>query len=221
MNVHVGDGYMEIMAMQLLPIIFTLMALWQVRSLAGRRSAIREDLATSGTVIIIGGLLCKSFIVSGGAGTYIAQYMAYPILGAGFILLLHGFVGWDRMTLQKISWVKPISAIVIVESCIAALAYVGSPWWQYLAVGVVVMCVLLMDLLLLGYALRQRFYIASPFLLLHMVASCITALIDLNGHSDPRIIQGIILTTTTSALLFYINARLINQHTYRGRMQIV
>ena len=150
MNVYVGDGYMEIMAMQLLPIIFTLMALWQVRSLAGRRSAIREDLATSGTVIIIGGLLCKSFIVSGGAGTYIAQYMAYPILGAGFILLLHGFVGWDRMTLQKISWVKPISAIVIVESCIAALAYVGSPWWQYLAVGVVVMCVLLMDLLLLG-----------------------------------------------------------------------
>ena len=83
------------------------------------------------------------------------------------------------------------------------------------------MCVLLMDLLLLGYALRQRFYIASPFLLLHMVASCITALIDLNGNTDPRIIQGIVITTTTSALLFYINARLINHHTYRGRMQIV
>jgi hypothetical protein len=212
---------MEIMAMQLLPIIFTLLALWQVRSLAGRRSAIREGLATSGTVVIIGGLLCKSFIVSGSSGTYIAQYMAYPILGAGFILLLYGFVGWDRMTLQRPSWVKPIIAIVVVESCIAALAYVESPWWQYLAVSVVVMCVLLLDLLLLGYALRQRFYIASPFLLLHMVASCITALIDLNGNSDPRIIQGIILTATTSALLFYINARLINHHTNRGRMQIV
>ena len=212
---------METIAMQLLPIIFTLMALWQMRSLAGRRSAIREGLATSGTVIIIGGLLCKSFIVGGSTGTYIAQHMAYPILGAGFILLLHGFVGWDRMTLHQIGWVKPISAIVIVESCIAVLAYVGSPWWQHLAVGVVVMCVLLMDLLLLGYALRQRFYIASPFLLLHMVASCITALIDLNRHTDQHIIQGIVLTATTSALLFYINARLINQHTYRGRMQIV
>lgn len=213
--------YMEIMAMQLLPIIFTLMALWQVRSLAGRRSAIREGLATSGTVVIIVGLLCKSFIVNGSTSTYIAQHMAYPILGAGFILLLYGFVGWDRMTLHQLSWVKPISAIVLVESGIAALAYTGSPWWQYLAVGVVVMCVLLMDLLLLGYALRQRFYIASPFLLLHMVASCITALIDLNGNTDPRIIQGIVITTTTSALLFYINARLINHHTYRGRMQIV
>ncbi len=212
---------MEIMAMQLLPIIFTLLALWQVRSLAGRRSAMREGLATSGAVVIIGGLLCKSFILSSSYRGFISQNIAYPLLGAGFILLLYGFVGWDRMTLQRPGWIKPISAIIVVELCIISLAYMGSPWWHYVAIGVVVICVLLMDLLLLGYALRQRFYIASPFLLLHMVASCITAMIDLNGHSDPRIIQGIVLTATTSALLFYINARLINQHTYRGRMQIV
>lgn len=212
---------MEIMVMQLLPIIFTLLALWQVRSLAGRRSAMREGLATSGAVIIISGLVCKSFILSSAISRFISQSLAYPILGAGFILVMYGFVGWDRMTLHRPGWIKPISAIIIVELCISGLAYIGSPWWQYVAIGVVVACVLLMDLLLLGYALRQRFYIASPFLLLHMVASCITAMIDLNGHSDPRIIQGIVLTATTSALLFYINVRLINHHTYRGRMQIV
>lgn len=212
---------MELIVMQLVPIVFTLLALWQVRSLAGRRSAMREGLATSGAVIIIGGLLCKTILVSSSTGNYLSYSLAYPILGAGFILLMYGFVGWDRMTLHRPGWVKPISAIVIVEASIATLAYIGSPWWRYLAVGVVVACVLLMDLLLLGYALRQRFYIAIPFLVLHMAASCITSMIDLNGQSDARIIQGIVLTATTSALLFYINARLINHHTYRGRMQIV
>jgi hypothetical protein len=212
---------MEIMVMQLLSIILTLMALWHVRSLAGRRSAMREGLATSGAVVIMAGLLCKSFIVSSNTHQWLTPNLAYPILGAGFILLMYGFVGWDRMTLQRLSWSKPIIAIMVVEASIILCAYTGSAWWQYIAVGVVVLCVLLMDLLLLGYALRQRFYIASPFLVLHMVASCITAMIDLNGHSDTRIIQGIVLTATTSALLFYINARLINQHTFRGRMQIV
>lgn len=212
---------MELIVMQLAPIVFTLLALWHVRSLAGRRSAMREGLATSGAVIIISGLLCKLLIVSSSIGAYLAQGLAYSIMGAGFILLMYGFVGWDRMTLHRPGWVKPISTIVIVESSIVALAYVGSPWWRYVAVGVVVACVLLMDLLLLGYALRQRFYITIPFLMLHMAASCITALLDLNGQSDARIVQGIVLTATTSALLFYINARLINQHTYRGRMQIV
>lgn len=212
---------MEIIAMQLLSIILTLMALWHVRSLAGRRSAMREGLATSGAVVIMFGLLCKSYLVSNTSQPWLSANLAYPILGAGFILLMYGFVGWDRMTLQRPGWVKPVSAIIVIEASIVTCAYTGSAWWQYIAVGVVVLCVLLMDLLLLGYALRQRFYIASPFLVLHMVASCITAMIDLNGHSDPRIIQGIVLTATTSALLFYINARLINQHTYRGRMQIV
>ena len=212
---------MEIMAMQLLSIILTLMALWHVRSLAGRRSPMREGLATSGAVVIMVGLLCKSYLVSTPAQPWVSANFAYPILGAGFILLMYGFVGWDRMTLQRPGWFKPISAIIVVEASIIMCAYTGSAWWQYIAVGVVVLCVLLMDLLLLGYALRQRFYIASPFLVLHMVASCITAMIDLNGHSDTRIIQGIVLTATTSALLFYINARLINKHTYRGRMQIV
>jgi hypothetical protein len=212
---------MELIVMQLAPIVFTLLALWQMRSLAGRRSAMREGLATSGAVIIISGLLCKTILVSSSTGNYLSYSLAYPILGAGFILLMYGFVGWDRMTLHRPGWVKPISAIVIVEASIATLAYIGSPWWRYLAVGVVVACVLLMDLLLLGYALRQRFYIAIPFLVLHMAASCITSMIDLNGQSDARIIQGIVLTATTSALLFYINARLINHHTYRGRMQIV
>jgi hypothetical protein len=212
---------MELIVMQLAPIVFTLLALWHVRSLVGRRSAMREGLATSGAVIIISGLLCKSLIVSSSISAYLAQGLAYSIMGAGFILLMYGFVGWDRMTLHRLGWIKPISAIVIVESSIVALAYTGSPWWRYVAVGVVVACVLLMDLLLLGYALRQRFYITIPFLVLHMAASCITALIDLYGQSDARIIQGIVLTATTSALLFYINARLINQHTYRGRMQIV
>ncbi|RLT21906.1 MAG: hypothetical protein DWI30_06880 [Chloroflexi bacterium] len=212
---------MELIVMQLAPIVFTLLALWQMRSLAGRRSAMREGLATSGAVIIISGLLCKTILVSSSTGNYLSYSLAYPILGAGFILLMYGFVGWDRMTLHRPGWVKPISAIVIVEASIATLAYIGSPWWRYLAVGVVVACVLLMDLLLLGYALRQRFYIAIPFLVLHMAASCITSMIDLNGQSDARIIQGIVLTATTSALLFYINTRLINHHTYRGRMQIV
>jgi hypothetical protein len=212
---------MEIMAMQFISIILTLMALWHVRSLAGRRSAMREGLATSGSAVIVVGLLCKSFIVSSSTYQWLSPNLAYPILGAGFILLMYGFVGWDRMTLQRPGWIKPVSAIIVVEASIATSAVMGSAWWQYIAVGVVVLCVLLMDLLLLGYALRQRFYIAVPFLVLHMVASCITTMIDLNGHSDTRIIQGIVLTATTSALLFYINARLINQHTYRGRMQIV
>jgi O-antigen/teichoic acid export membrane protein len=150
----------------------------------------REELATSGAVIIIIGLLYKSFIVSSNPHQYVSPNLAYPILGAGFILLMYGFVGWQRMMLQRPGWIKPISAIIIVETSIAACAYLGLPWWRYIAVGVVVLCILLMDLLLLGYAIRQRFYVASPFLVLHMVASCITAMIDLNAHNNTRIIQG-------------------------------
>ena len=39
---------MELIVMQLAPIVFTLLALWHVRSLVGRRSAMREGLATVG-----------------------------------------------------------------------------------------------------------------------------------------------------------------------------
>lgn len=212
---------MEIMVLQLLHIVFTFLALWHVRALAGRRSHMRLILSTSGAVVIVIGLFCKSFIIPSSYIQFISPNLAYPIMSAGFILLMYGFVGWDRMKLYRPSWLKPISAILVVELCIWGLAYVQSPWWHYLAIGVVVICVLLMDFLLLGYAIRQRYYIASPFLVLHMVASCITAMIDLNGHSDARIIQGIVLTATTSGLLFYINARLINKHTYRGRLHVV
>lgn len=207
--------------MRIITIILTLMALWNVRSMAGRRSLIREQFTTTGTILITMGLICKSFILELGAHQWLAPIYAYPILGAGYILLMYGFVGWDRMTLQRPSWPKALGVIAVIELGMGAIAYLGNSWWHYLSVGVVVMCVMLMDLLLLGYALRQRFYMASPFVILHMAASCITVLIDLNGHRDPQITQGIMLTATTSALLFYINTRLIIQHTFRGRMQIV
>lgn len=212
---------MELITMQLATITLTLLALWQVRAFTGRRSVIREELATTGAAVITGGLLCKSILLSAGTKTDLSHNLAYPIIAAGFILLMYGFIGWDRMNLQQIGWGKPVSVIIVIEACIVALAYSGSVWWHYLAVGVVLICMILMDLLMLGYALRQRFYLAVPFLILHIVANCIMALIDLNGQTDARVIQGIVLSTTTSALLFYINTRLINRHTHRGRLQIV
>ncbi len=216
---------MDTIILHIIPIVFTMLALGHVKSLAGRRSAIRESLATVGAVIIILGLSSKAILlalmVRGNLGSAYGMGAAYTLIATGFIFLLYGFIGWDRMTLARPSWGKPVLAsLVLLGATVVSMRY-WSNWWTVIPVCVVVGSLLVMDFMLMGYTLRQRYFIAVPFILLHMVSTIINTLIEMQGHVFLPILQGIILTASTSALLFYINMRMIERHTYRGRMLIV
>lgn len=216
---------MNTIALHIIPIIFTLLALGHVRTLAGRRSAMREGLATVGAVIIIIGLCSKAaltaFVLRGDLTTTTSIGVGYGILAAGFVLLMYGFVGWDRMLLSRPGWVKPLGTVLILETSFMASTTSFPETWFYGPISVVLGCVMVMDLLLLGYTIRQRYFLATPFVILHMISVIVTTLIDIQHQSYAQVVQVFVMTATTSAILFYINMWLIKRHTSRGRMLIV
>lgn len=216
---------MDAIALQIIPIVFTLLALGHVRTLAGRRSAMREGLATVGAVLIVVGLCSKAvlalLVMRGIMPQHDGIGIGYAIIAAGFVLLMYGFVGWDRMQLTRPGWGKPLLSIVVCELAFFLSKQYVVDAWMYAPISVVVGCVLIMDLMLLGYVIRQRYTIALPFVLLHMASVVVHIMIEVHGQSYTHIMQGIVMTASTSALLFYINMWLIKRHTFRGRMLIV
>jgi len=215
----------EIIALHGLPILITLFALWQISGLAGRRSPRREGLANAGMIGIIIGLMAKTYLqiqFSTALGLDVpSPYATYPILAAGYILLMFGFVGWDRMLLSRPGWTMPIILIILVEAATFVSARLGMVQWWMIPFAVVIGSMMLIDLLFLGFALRQRLTIAVPFLLLHIASVIVTTAIELKAPSDAGLLNGILLSTITSAVLFVISTRLITKHTGRGRMMVV
>jgi hypothetical protein len=215
----------EIIALHGLPILITLFALWQISGLAGRRSPRREGLANAGMIGIIIGLMAKSYLqiqFSTALGLDVpSPYATYPILAAGYILLMFGFVGWDRMLLTRPGWTMPIILIGLVEAATFVSARLGMVQWWMIPFAVVIGSMMLIDLLFLGFALRQRLTIAVPFLLLHIASVIVTTAIELKAPTDAGLLNGILLSTITSAVLFVISTRLITKHTGRGRMMVV
>ena len=215
----------EIIALHGLPILITLFALWQISGLAGRRSPRREGLANAGMIGIIIGLMAKSYLqiqFSTALGLDVpSPYATYPILAAGYILLMFGFVGWDRMLLTRPGWTMPIILIGLVEAATFMSARLGMVQWWMIPFAVVIGSMMLIDLLFLGFALRQRLTIAVPFLLLHIASVIVTTAIELKAPTDAGLLNGILLSTITSAVLFVISTRLITKHTGRGRMMVV
>ncbi|RLT30750.1 MAG: hypothetical protein DWI54_05830 [Chloroflexi bacterium] len=215
----------EIIALHGLPILITLFALWQISGLAGRRSPRREGLANAGMIGIIIGLMAKTYLqiqFSTALGLDVpSPYATYPILAAGYILLMFGFVGWDRMLLSRPGWTMPIILIILVEAATFVSARLGMVQWWMIPFAVVIGSMMLIDLLFLGFALRQRLTIAVPFLLLHIASVIVTTAIELKAPTDAGLLNGILLSTITSAVLFVISTRLITKHTGRGRMMVV
>jgi hypothetical protein len=207
-----------------IPIFLMVFALWQIRTLAGRRSPRRETLATAGTICIVTGFALKLLMVATtvtGARGNVPLTLTYPILAAGYILLLFGFVGWDRMLLSRPGWTPPLIAM----ACVALVTWIVSvattlPWWSVSFV-VVIGSVLVIDLLFVGFALRQRLMIALPFLLLHIASVLVSTVIELRPADDTALLNGFLVSATTSAVLFVITTQLITRHTGRGRMLIV
>jgi len=214
-----------ILALHILPILFTLLALWQISTLAGRRSPRREGLANAGVIGITIGLMAKTYLqieFSNALGlTATSPYAMYPLLAAGYILLMFGFVGWDRMLLSRPGWTIPLLVIVLVEAATFISARMGMVNWWIIPFVVVIGSVALIDLLFLGFALRQRLTIAIPFLLLHIASVVVTTAIELKAPTNVALLNGILLSTITSAVLFVISTQLIARHTGRGRMMVV
>jgi hypothetical protein len=208
-----------------LPIFLTLVALWQIRSLAGRRSPRREVLATAGVICIISGFALKLFLLANPSALQAFDSarlaVVYPLSASGYILLLFGFVGWDRMLLSRPGWAPPLTVIGVMVLLCAVIARATDIAWWYVPFAVVIGSVLMIDLLFLGFALRQRLYIAVPFLLLHIVSVLVSTAIELRPTTDTTVLNGVLLSATTSALLFAITTQLITRHTGRGRMLIV
>ncbi|MFM2308418.1 MAG: hypothetical protein RLY87_538 [Chloroflexota bacterium] len=214
-----------IVALHGLPILFTLVALWQISNLAGRRSPRREGLANAGVIGIIIGLMAKTYLqiqFSTALGlSATSPYATYPILAAGYILLMFGFVGWDRMLLSRPGWTAPLLTIFVIEVATFVSARLGMVSWWMIPFAVVIGSVILIDLLFLGFALRQRLTIAVPFLLLHIASVIVTTAIEFKAPTDAAILNGILLSTITSAVLFVISTQLIARHSGRGRMLVV
>ena len=111
--------------------------------------------------------------------------------------------------------------IIVIEAATFVSARLGMVSWWMIPFAVVIGSVLLIDLLFLGFALRQRLTIAVPFLLLHIASVLVTTAIEFKAPTDAAILNGILLSTITSAVLFVISTQLIARHSGRGRMLVV
>lgn len=203
----------------------TIAALSHIRALAGRRSARREMMTNVGVFVIFIGLLYKAatqmpITVS---GIWVSEWMmlANPIIATGYICILTGFYGWDRVTLHVPSWWRTIGLLMLVHGGSIWAYYTQYAYWMYFPIAATTVTLLVIDMVLLGYIMRQRYLIAVPFMFLHIISTIITALMEINGSQNYNLLEGMLLTTATTALLFYINMRLVMRLTTRGRMLIV
>jgi hypothetical protein len=202
----------------------TIAALSHIRALAGRRSVRREMMSNAGVFIIVVGLIFK-------AATQLPDLpfeqlrnwmmFANPIIATGYMCILSGFVGWDRVSLHIPSWWRTIILFVIVHGA-TVWAYVEYPvYWTFVPIVAISSALLIIDFMLLSYIMRQRYFIAFPFFVLHIVSTVITGLMEISGSQNLNLLEGMLLTSATTALLFYINMRLVMRLSNRGRMLIV
>jgi hypothetical protein len=193
--------------------------------LAGRRSARREMMTNVGVVIIVLGLTFKAItqmpILVAGMSPSEWMYLGNPLIATGYVFILTGFYGWDRVTLHVPSWWSIIALLVIVHGGTIWGYYEYRAYWAYIPIAAISLMLFIIDLLLLSYIMRQRYFIALPFLLLHIASTMITGLIEVSGSQNLNMLEGMLLTSATTALLFYINMRLVMRLSTRGRMLIV
>lgn len=203
----------------------TIAALRHIRALAGRRSARRELMTNAGVVIIVMGLIFKAVtqmpILVAGISPSEWMFLGNPLIATGYIFILTGFYGWDRVSLHIPGWWSVIVLLVLVHGSTIWGYYEYRTYWAYIPIAAISLMLLVIDLLLLSYIMRQRYFIALPFLLLHIVSTMITGLIEISGSQNLNMLEGMLLTSATTALLFYINMRLVIRLTTRGRMLIV
>lgn len=203
----------------------TIAALSHIRTLAGRRSARRETMTNVGVFIIFVGLIYKAVtqmpILVSGIRLSDWMHLANPLIVTGYVCILTGFYGWDRMTLNIPSWWGTIGLFIVVHGATVYGYYELNEIWMYIPIIATSLTILIIDWLLLSYVMRHRYFIALPFLLLHIVSTGITAMMEINGSQNINLLEGMLLTTATTALLFYINTRLVIRLTTRGRMLIV
>ncbi|MFZ9858634.1 MAG: hypothetical protein ACO3F2_09955 [Roseiflexaceae bacterium] len=203
----------------------TVAALRHIRTLAGRRSARREMMTNTGVVIIVMGLIFKAItqmpILIAGISPSEWMYLSNPLIATGYVFILTGFYGWDRVTLHIPSWWSVIMLLMIVHGGTIWGYYEYQSYWTYIPITAISFMLLVIDLLLLSYIMRQRYFIALPFLLLHIASTMITGLIEVSGSQNINLLEGMLLTSATTALLFYINMRLVMRLSTRGRMLIV
>lgn len=203
----------------------TIAALRHIRTLAGRRSARREMMTNTGVVIIVMGLIFKAVtqmpIVIAGTSPSEWMYLGNPLIATGYVFILTGFYGWDRVTLHIPSWWSVFVLLALVHGGTVWGYYEYQAYWAYVPIAAISLMLLIIDLLLLSYIMRQRYFIALPFLLLHIASTMITGLIEISGSQNLNMLEGMLLTSATTALLFYINMRLVMRLSTRGRMLIV
>ncbi len=203
----------------------TIAALSHIRMLAGRRSARRETMTNIGVVVIFVGLIYKAVtqmpILVSGVRLSDWMYLSNPLIVTGYVCILTGFYGWDRVTLHIPSWWSTIGLLGVVHGSTIWAYYEYPAIWMYIPIAAATIAILIIDLLLLSYIMRQRYFIALPFLLLHIASMVITAMMEISGTQNLNLLEGMLLTTATTALLFYINMRLVIRLTTRGRMLIV
>ena len=213
------------LSVHIFAIALTIAALRHIRTLAGRRSARREMMSNTGVIIIVIGLIYKAMtqmpMLVSGISLSEWMYLANPLIASGYIFILTGFYGWDRVTLNIPSWWGTIVLLVGVHGGTLWSYYEYPSMWSYVPIAAISVSLLIIDLLLLSYIMRQRYYIALPFLLLHIASTMITALMEMSGSQAVNMLEGMLLTSATTALLFYINMRLVMRLSTRGRMLIV
>jgi hypothetical protein len=203
----------------------TIAALRHIRALAGRRSARREMMINAGVFIIVMGLVLKAVtqmpVLVAGISLREWMYLGNPVIATGYVFILTGFYGWDRVTLRIPSWWSTFAMLILVHGSTVWGYYEYREYWAYIPIAAISLMLLIIDLLLLSFIMSQRYFIALPFLLLHIVSTMITGLIEISGSHNLNMLEGMLLTTATTALLFYINMRLVMRLTTRGRMLIV
>ena len=203
----------------------TIAALSHIRTLAGRRSARREMMTNLGVFVIVIGLIFKAVtqmpILIAGISPSEWMHLGNPLIATGYACILTGFYGWDRVSLHIPSWWSTFILLALVHGGTLWGYYEYPVYWAYIPIVAISLMLLIIDLLLLSYIMRQRYFIALPFLLLHIASTMITGLIEISGSQNLNMLEGMLLTTATTALLFYINMRLVMRLSTRGRMLIV
>jgi len=202
----------------------TIAALSHIRVLAGRRSVRREMMSNAGVFIIVVGLIFKAATqIPDVPSVQLHDWMIFanPIIASGYMCILSGFIGWDRVSLNIPSWWRTIILFVIVHGA-TIWAFVEYPkYWAFIPIVAISSALLIIDFMLLSYILRQRYLIALPFFVLHIISTIISGLMEISGTQNLNFLEGMLLTSATTALLFYINMRLVMRLSNRGRMLIV
>lgn len=214
---------MSFVIVQTFILALLLLSVRNIRQFTCRRSPRREHMLgiASGFLAIGVVLRGSAYLTTGASSSGTLGLLGQFMMCSGYIWVLAGIIGWDRMALSVPGWGRALQMQLMVGVAMGVSWYTSWLPIQDVPVWAGFMSMILIDMVFLGHIVAYRRWIILPFLSLHIIAAGISMLATTNGALDSGSVAAWMYTVGTTTVVFWIVSILLQRGEYQRRMVIV